>query len=493
MPSFHAKCGAGPPVPGRQPSSRPFAAISTAIYRSISACLTLALVVLAAGCRTYEPIPLDPDGEWSALVKRERHLAVDSDPLLRRNTEEPQWIPLSSEIDASDGISLSEASTIALFYNPAIVQARHAANVTSAQLLQAGLLENPDLFVGPRFSTRSSDVVLPISLSWEIPLWGKRSAEEDVAQAQSRRSTLDLQVQELQVLVDVRHAYVRLWRVSRELAVLQSLERTTGLVTDWVNRLQAAGEIDGSTAWLTSWEQSQVKVLERKKRGEHRLLVSHIFQILGLLPSASVEVDVAGSDRVPELSDARLELLRRHPRVRSAEELYEVSQAELRLEIAKQYPSVRIGPEFEDDAGHSTVGFGLGIELPLFDRNRGGIAAAEERRNGARDGYRSVLLALAHEEAKARAEAATTTELLALLRAGPTQRADDALRDLEARLQLGLSSVLEVLATQRALTEARLEEIRLEAELIEAVFSASVAGGSALKAPPETATEERNP
>ena len=64
------------------------------------------------------------------------------------------------------------------------------------------------------------------------------------------------------------------------------------------------------------------------------------------------------------------------------------AEASLRLEISKQYPTIRFGPEFEDDRGEPTIGLGFGVTLPLFDRNKGNIAAAEESRQRARERMR---------------------------------------------------------------------------------------------------------
>jgi cobalt-zinc-cadmium efflux system outer membrane protein len=57
----------------------------------------------------------------------------------------------------------------------------------------------------------------------------------------------------------------------------------------------------------------------------------------------------------------------------------EESQANLELEKAKQYPDVVLGGgfrHFADTSDHAFV-LGISIPLPLFDRNQGGIMAAE--------------------------------------------------------------------------------------------------------------------
>jgi len=66
--------------------------------------------------------------------------------------------------------------------------------------------------------------------------------------------------------------------------------------------------------------------------------------------------------------------------VRSALAQYAAAEADLRLQIAKQYPDLDIGPgyTYEEKQSYFTLGFSAAI--PMFDRNRGPIAEAEARR-----------------------------------------------------------------------------------------------------------------
>ncbi len=55
---------------------------------------------------------------------------------------------------------------------------------------------------------------------------------------------------------------------------------------------------------------------------------------------------------------------------------YEASQSALKLEIAKQYPDIDLGPDYQFDQTDSKWTLGLGLILPVFSRNRGPIAEA---------------------------------------------------------------------------------------------------------------------
>jgi outer membrane protein TolC len=62
---------------------------------------------------------------------------------------------------------------------------------------------------------------------------------------------------------------------------------------------------------------------------------------------------------------------------------YATAEADLQLEISKQYPDVQIGPGYTYEELKNFFTIGLSTTLPLFNRNRGPIAEAEARRKEA--------------------------------------------------------------------------------------------------------------
>ena len=69
--------------------------------------------------------------------------------------------------------------------------------------------------------------------------------------------------------------------------------------------------------------------------------------------------------------------------VRRALAQYAAAEADLQLEIAKQYPDLQIGPGYTYEEGNSFFTLGLSATLPVFNRNQGPIAEAEARRRQA--------------------------------------------------------------------------------------------------------------
>ena len=69
--------------------------------------------------------------------------------------------------------------------------------------------------------------------------------------------------------------------------------------------------------------------------------------------------------------------------IRGALADYVAAQDDLRLEIARQYPDLHLGPGYAynaGSAGDNEWSLGLTLELPILDQNQGPIAEAKARR-----------------------------------------------------------------------------------------------------------------
>jgi outer membrane protein TolC len=62
---------------------------------------------------------------------------------------------------------------------------------------------------------------------------------------------------------------------------------------------------------------------------------------------------------------------------------YAAAESEVQLQIAKQYPDINIGPGYTYEERNSFFTVGFSTSVPLFNRNQGPIAEAEDRRKEA--------------------------------------------------------------------------------------------------------------
>ncbi|MBU3693839.1 MAG: hypothetical protein FGM40_03305, partial [Rhodocyclaceae bacterium] len=96
-----------------------------------------------------------------------------------------------------------------------------------------------------------------------------------------------------------------------------------------------------------------------------------------LPPAGGADGEGAG----PDAATARALALQNRLDLARELALYQVAEANVRLEVARQYPQLRLGPGLVWDQGDRIWQIGLALPLALLHRNQAGIAAAEARRS----------------------------------------------------------------------------------------------------------------
>jgi CRISPR system Cascade subunit CasA len=215
-----------------------------------------------------------------------------------------------------------------------------------------------------------------------------------------------------------------------------------------------------------------------------------LLEAVGLLATAPVTIALENELlALPPLPERDREVVLGHPRLKRLELSHRAAEHAVRVEVAKQYPELWIGPDYEYDQGLNTLGFGLMLEIPIFDRNRGGIAAAESGRTAAREQYQAEVLRLSRKEAAARARRKASLEILQQYRSETLQAVERAEQVIAGRLRGGESNILELLEARRAVARARLQAVSLSERVDIATLKAAYAGGWVLPRAPEGDTE----
>lgn len=424
---------------------------------------TAALALACASCMHYEPAPLDPAAEHDALAARgptrERPGSAGAPPA--------ELFPIAAKVAVDDGLTHAEANALALFYSPTLVTARGELRLKGAELLRSGLLPNPELFLGPRLATKGGALIFPASLSVALPLDGRLGADKARAAAELDAARFQLLNREAEVLVSVRQRFVRIAGLSARKEILAAMSRASEAALSRTLELLRAGEADQVALGLASLHRDEAG--RDLRDTETELARSHVglLTFIGLLPDPRIQVETNEALLAPVAVPAEVDRTRilGHARLRALEASYKAREHGLEGEVARQYPSLNIGPDFESDDGQGSVGFGLSLSLPIFDSNAGGIAVATEHRAMGRTTWRAALVDLAARESVARMNLHAAEALLDVLRTRTLPAASAAEEALDARLRIGQTTLIEVLATQGAIARARLRDVELTQEI----------------------------
>lgn len=427
----------------------------------------LLALLCVAGCRSYEPAPLDPEAHHAAWFAR----ALDGETLAAfvARLDGGAHADLDG-FDAGDGLTLREGQLVALVHNPGLRLERLRVARAAAGAAQAGRWDDPrfDLELLHVEGDVPDPWVITPGLAFTLPISGRLAAERDLAQAQRRASEGALREAEWVVWRDVRAAWIAwsaaLLRVSETEALIERMQALVGTATV----LAEQGEVPRGEASLLLIERSGLENQLRRLRGEALALEQELRVLLGLAPSVAVELvptlepgdddaaaDVAALD-ARNLGLARLRLE------------YDVAELDLRHEVRRQYPDLTLGPLFESDQGQSRIGFLGGVPIPMLNANRRAIAEAEVERELARaeveTGFERLVGRLAAANARAEALAGQLEDMQRVLVPLVDRQLDEALALM--RLGEGASTLVLLSSLQRAYqTKLDLIETRSDAAL----------------------------
>lgn len=342
----------------------------------------LLYVLLFAGCaaRRYQPAPIIPTETASKLKSRSLGDA-GLQAFVEKNIGHAlaPWPPKTW-----DAGTLSLA---ALYFNPVLETARARVAEAEAAVVTAGARPNPNLSIAPGVP---SPYLFNLDLSVPVETAGKRGHRIQVARSLNQAAQFDLADSAWKVRSAVRSALLNFLLTSRNLELLRSEEELRREQVTLLEQRLSAGEIPRPEVDLARIELSRTHLAISAVEGQLGESKATLAASIGIPVAALQDVDFSWSDldspptleSVSELQIQRDGVLNRLD-VRRALTQYAAAEADLQLEIAKQYPDIQIVPGYAFEERHSFFTIGFSTALPIFNRNRGSIAEAEARRRQA--------------------------------------------------------------------------------------------------------------
>ncbi len=311
--------------------------------------LLLALVLAVSGCATVSSNtqPLDTPPEPPPLTSAE----------IMTRVFPGEGAPPAAKAPDGAALTLAQVRQIALEKNPSFAEyaARRAA--ANAAVLQAIAYPNPDLEIG-------LDLFPSLFLPIEPPV--KRQTRR--AAAEAAKPVVDLTEDQFRTVLaaDVGKAFCTVLYAEHAAALSKEALNTEQQIEQVVGRRVDAGEapeIDLIRAQVETLKASRMVQAQQRQDATARVILNTLCG--RALPSGFALVDnldqaLAGAD--PE--QAREVALAQHPTLRRLDAILKQKELAIQREQKAWQPNLRVGVP-------------LGVELPLGNRNQGGIAAAQ--------------------------------------------------------------------------------------------------------------------
>ena len=444
-----------------------------------------AVLLVAGGCARYQAMPLSSEAVNTKLVAPDAHaLTIAAEQL-----QHPILRPM--HLKAGAPLSPDEVAVVAVIANPTLRAERDQRGIAAAQLLQAGLLPNPTVTAGLDFPYQSSPpdnfTAYNVGIDWEVTSLIAHDQRRRAAAAQAQSVDLDLAWKEWQTAQEARTAAYAVLALRASLDVARQTEKRLDENLDVVRR--AVDRHDKTLVDLaaaqSSAEDAHTAVIEQEKELSHQQLVLN--RAVGYPPEEQVPLrdemrlpallePPTGASLLANLEDRRLDLL-------ALKRGYDSQDATLRAAILAQFPRISLGPTIARDTSNvKSIGLGMTIDLPLFDRNQAVIATEKATRQKLFDEY-------VDRVAAARSEIATALSDIRSLNASIAagESALSARRQLadvyRASFTRGDVDVLNLYGVETSLWQKQLEVIKLKQQLVESWIALQLAAGQYLPMP----------
>jgi outer membrane protein TolC len=426
--------------------------------------ISMAVVALVTGCAVYSSKPLPEEPSLSRDIS---HVVIN-----------PVDMPLpdlaAHRFDPADGLDMTEVAMLAVANNPELKLARDDCGIARAQAFAAGLLPDPQLSYSLDFPTGnipgSNYIAFSYGLNYDIFSLFTRSIAKNAAAADSRKTDLTLLWQEWQVVAQARLFFIQNLELARLMKVLEeSRDLLAGRYSHAEKALKAGNlTLDAASSDLAALQDAKRQVGElSRKVNQNRFEFN---QLVGVAPDVSLRL--VGDAAIPPLDDRKIKqllpnLARRRPDLLALKAGYESQELKFRKAVLEQFPALNIGiTRARDTSDVRTMGFGITMNIPLFNRNRGNIAIEKATRERLYDEYQmrlnraySDIEQLLADQRLAERQLAEAKEGLSLL--------NEAAANAEAAYKEGNIDETSYLNLRLALANRQIEEIGLEQLLLE--------------------------
>lgn len=322
--------------------------------------------LLVAGCAHYQPAPVELAGYPAAYDARRL------DP------------PAAGAAWKS-----ADLLSAAIARNPAIVEAGARYRTAVAAARTARVPAPPSLTLTAEYAndaTASSPWLFGGLADLPLDIGGRRGSRLATADLVALQALYDYGEAVWAVRTALARAEVEFVFAEQEIALARQAVTTRGARVEALSRRVAAGE---DARPLSLLAQAELAASARRlSDAQARLEQARVALAKGAGVSAAQLPAIALEPSPRELDEAALPIWRseaataRRDILRSVAD-YDAAEQALRLEVAKQYPEVRLQPGYTWERGLTKLPFSLALALPPRDLNRAAIAQAEAKRTEA--------------------------------------------------------------------------------------------------------------
>ena len=367
-----------------------------------------------------------------------------------------EMLPLGGSAD----ITLEELEQLAFANNPAIAQAAAHVAALRGRWVQVGLPANPTAgYLGTEMGNEGRAGQQGGFIGQEFTTGGKLRLNRAIVSQEIQQAEQHLEALRFRVRTDVRRAFYAALIAQRRMDLAAELENASQQAVSASQELLQAEEIPQAGLLQTQIEQQNAAIFSQAAANQQLSAWRELSAVAGIeLSMRRLSGDVSQLPASLDWDEQLTRLTTTSPEVAIA--LANVARAEavLRRECAEPVPNIdtQVSVQYDNATEDTITGVTVGLPLPIWNRNQGGIRQAEAEVAEARRSVARVeldikrRLAVAYQQyATARANAeAYATQIL------PKARQNFEL--VQRGYRLGELGYLDFLTAQRTYSQTNL-------------------------------------
>ena len=334
------------------------------------------LALLLSGCATYTPHPLNDAG--TVLTP-----PVPSVLEAKANAIQRPWLkPVT--LDLSKPLTPDAIATIAVINNPDLKAQRVRAGVSDAQVFAAGLLPDPSVSLGANKVITGPDPFLDLAsgLGLDINALRTRGVTRARAEADARQVRLDLAWAEWQTAGQARIQAARIEGLTKIVALAQKSQTVAQSLLTRIQRATARGDVADDRLQAARLSELNAAQTLRTAQGNLAAAREELDKLLGFPPGTRFALAPVSLPPAPPAVATLFAVARKDRTDLAALRAgYQSQEASVHKAVLDQFPNLTLTINANrDSAGNFMVGPAVDFTLPLWNRNRGGIAVARATR-----------------------------------------------------------------------------------------------------------------
>lgn len=375
---------------------------------------------------------------------------------------------------AADGLTAEKLIEIAQSRRADLLSARQRVVIAEAKILQARARPNPTLdaeYGTPRILGGDAESDLSIGVSQIFETGGKRSKRIAVAEIELQQIRAEVLALERRISAEIRSFYARAAAAARQLEILDELTKTDAELVRVTEARFKEGDVAPLELNLVKVESDRLKIQIMDVSSELETAILELKTLAGFDTLENLQI-APQAERPPRLDLSLAELinnaLQNRGDLQAARIAEDLGTARINLAKAGTVPDVAASLrfsrtkeifDFPASVGGSLIDksnaltFGVSVEIPVFNRRKGEIAAATAEQILAVRNREFVEAAIKRDVAVAFRKYRAASEKLVLYSTQILPRSKENLFSVREAYKIGEFSIFEVIAEQRSLTE----------------------------------------